>query len=53
MAFFRSCVVWLAGVLKPLAEYFPRILTDNRGTGQSDKLWYGYGIEAIADICAG
>jgi pimeloyl-ACP methyl ester carboxylesterase len=51
--FRRSRVVWLEGVLKPLAERFQLILMDNRGTGQSDKPRDGYGIEAFADDCAG
>lgn len=51
--FRRSRVVWLDGVLKPLAERFRLILMDNRGTGQSDKPQDGYSIEAFADDCAG
>ena len=51
--FRRSRVVWLGGVLKPLAERFQLILMDNRGTGQSDKPQDGYSIEAFADDCAG
>jgi 3-oxoadipate enol-lactonase len=51
--FRRSRVVWLEGVLKPLAERFQLILMDNRGTGQSDKPRDGYSIEAFADDCAG
>ena len=51
--FRRSRVVWLEGVLKPLAERFQLILMDNRGTGQSDKPQDGYSIEAFADDCAG
>jgi len=51
--FRRSRVVWLEGVLKPLAERFQLILMDNRGTGNSDKPQDGYSIEAFADDCAG
>jgi pimeloyl-ACP methyl ester carboxylesterase len=51
--FRRSRVVWLEGVLKPLAERFQLILMDNRDTGQSDKPRDGYSIEAFADDCAG
>jgi len=51
--FRRSRVVWLEGVLKPLAERFQLILMDNRGTGHSDKPQNGYSIEAFADDCAG
>lgn len=51
--FRRSRVVWLEGVLKPLAERFRLILMDNRGTGESDKPKDGYSIEAFADDCAG
>jgi pimeloyl-ACP methyl ester carboxylesterase len=51
--FRRSRVVWLEGVLKPLAERFQLILMDNRGTGNSDKPKDGYSIEAFADDCAG
>ena len=51
--FRRSRVVWLDGVLKPLAERFQLILMDNRGTGESDKPQDGYSIEAFADDCAG
>jgi 3-oxoadipate enol-lactonase len=51
--FRRSHVVWLEGVLKPLAERFQLILMDNRGTGHSDKPEDGYSIEAFADDCAG
>jgi pimeloyl-ACP methyl ester carboxylesterase len=51
--FRRSRVVWLEGVLKPLAERFQLILMDNRGTGNSDKPQEGYSIEAFADDCAG
>jgi pimeloyl-ACP methyl ester carboxylesterase len=51
--FRRSRVVWLEGVLKPLAERFQLILMDNRGTGHSDKPQGGYSIEAFADDCAG
>ena len=51
--FRRSRVVWLEGVLKPLAERFQLILMDNRGTGQSDKPRDGYSIEGFADDCAG
>ena len=51
--FRRSRVVWLEGVLKPLAEHFQLILMDNRGTGHSDKPEDGYSIEAFADDCAG
>lgn len=51
--FRRSRVVWLEGVLKPLAERFQLILMDNRGTGQSDKPKDGYSIETFADDCAG
>jgi pimeloyl-ACP methyl ester carboxylesterase len=51
--FRRSRVVWLDGVLKPLAERFQLILMDNRGTGQSEKPQDGYSIEAFADDCAG
>ena len=50
--FRRSRVVWLDGVLKPLAEHFQLILMDNRGTGHSDKPADGYSIEAFADDCA-
>lgn len=51
--FRRSHVVWLEGVLQPLAERFQLILMDNRGTGDSDKPQDGYSIEAFADDCAG
>ena len=51
--FRRSHVVWLEGVLQPLAERFQLILMDNRGTGHSDKPQDGYSIEAFADDCAG
>jgi len=51
--FRRSHVVWLEGVLQPLAERFQLILMDNRGTGDSDKPEDGYSIEAFADDCAG
>ncbi len=51
--FRRSRVVWLGGVLKPLAARFQLILMDNRGTGQSDKPQEGYSIDAFADDCAG
>ncbi len=51
--FRRSRVVWLEGVLRPLAERFQLILMDNRGTGDSDKPEDGYSIEAFADDCAG
>ena len=51
--FRRSRVVWLEGVLRPLAERFQLILMDNRGTGHSDKPEDGYSIEAFADDCAG
>jgi len=51
--FRRSRVVWLEGVLKPLAERFQLILMDNRGTGHSDKPQDGYSIDAFADDCAG
>jgi len=51
--FRRSRVVWLEGVLRPLAERFQLILMDNRGTGHSDKPEGGYSIEAFADDCAG
>ena len=51
--FRRSRVVWMEGVLKPLAERFQLILMDNRGTGNSDKPKDGYSIEAFADDCAG
>ena len=51
--FRRSRVVWLEGVLKPLAERFQLILMDNRGTGLSDKPQDGYSIDAFADDCAG
>ena len=51
--FRRSHVVWLEGVLQPLAERFELILMDNRGTGDSDKPEDGYSIEAFADDCAG
>ena len=51
--FRRSRVVWLEGVLKPLAERFQLILMDNRGTGNSDKPQDDYSIEAFADDCAG
>ena len=51
--FRRSRVVWLEGVLQPLAERFQLILMDNRGTGNSDKPQDGYSIEAFADDCAG
>jgi pimeloyl-ACP methyl ester carboxylesterase len=51
--FRRSHVVWLEGVLEPLAERFQLILMDNRGTGDSDKPKDGYSIEAFADDCAG
>lgn len=50
--FRRSRVVWLEGVLKPLAERFKLILMDNRGTGLSDKPRDGYSIEGFADDCA-
>jgi pimeloyl-ACP methyl ester carboxylesterase len=51
--FRRSRVVWLEGVLKPLAERFQLILMDNRGTGNSAKPQDGYSIEVFADDCAG
>jgi len=51
--FRRSRVVWLEGILTPLAEQFQLILMDNRGTGNSDKPQEGYSIEAFADDCAG
>jgi pimeloyl-ACP methyl ester carboxylesterase len=51
--FRRSRVVWMEGVLKPLAERFQLILMDNRGTGYSDKPQDGYSTEAFADDCAG
>jgi pimeloyl-ACP methyl ester carboxylesterase len=56
--FRRSRVVWLEGVLEPLARRFTLILMDNRGTGGSDKPAAGpsadgYSIEAFADDCAG
>ena len=51
--FRRSRVVWLEGVLEPLAKRFQLILMDNRGTGNSDKPQDGYSIEALADDCAG
>jgi len=51
--FRRSRVVWLEGLLQPLAERFQLILMDNRGTGQSDKPQDGYSIDAFADDCAG
>jgi len=51
--FRRSRVVWLEGLLRPLAERFQLILMDNRGTGHSDKPEDGYTIEAFSDDCAG
>ena len=50
--FRRSRVVWLEGLLAPLARHFTLILTDNRGTGLSDKPQDGYSIETFADDCA-
>lgn len=50
--FRRSRVVWLEGVLKPLAAHFQLILMDNRGTGHSDKPEDGYSIEVFSDDCA-
>jgi 3-oxoadipate enol-lactonase len=50
--FRRSRVIWLEGVLEPLARHFTLILMDNRGTGLSDKPQDGYSIETFADDCA-